>query len=109
MIGKKGIHAWMADTDVTSGTDIFNAIGRIIVDCKVEYMINSRVYNVKSSCCYIMTYIYKWLHVLNILLVHMYIAACPLLKFWMLDCDQVHIIMCPQTHMLLYVFKYIDL
>lgn len=59
MIGKKGIHAWMADTDVTSGTDIFNAIGRIIVDCKVEYMINSRVYNVKSSCCYIMTYIYK--------------------------------------------------
>ena len=46
MIGKKGMHAWMADTDVTSGTDIFNAIGRIIVDCKVEYMINSRVYNV---------------------------------------------------------------
>ena len=37
MIGKKGIHAWMADTDVTSGTDIFNAIGRIIVDCKVYY------------------------------------------------------------------------
>ena len=47
MIGKKGIHAWMADTDVTSGTDIFNAIGRIIVDCKVYYMINSRlVYDV---------------------------------------------------------------
>lgn len=35
MIGKKGIHAWTADSEATAGTDIFNAIGRIIVDCKV--------------------------------------------------------------------------
>ncbi|XP_022338280.2 uncharacterized protein LOC111133865 isoform X1 [Crassostrea virginica] len=50
MIGKKGMHAWMADTDVTSGTDIFNAIGRIIVDCKIFVFVMSKT-SVMSKLC----------------------------------------------------------
>ncbi|XP_061197568.1 uncharacterized protein LOC133205720 [Saccostrea echinata] len=50
MISKKGIHAWMADTDVTAGTDIFNAIGRIIVDCKIFVFIMSTA-SVSSKLC----------------------------------------------------------
>ncbi|XP_062582558.1 uncharacterized protein LOC134244316 [Saccostrea cucullata] len=50
MISKKGIHVWMADTDITAGTDIFNAIGRIIVDCKIFVFIMSPA-SVSSKLC----------------------------------------------------------
>ncbi|XP_048747523.2 uncharacterized protein LOC125659773 isoform X2 [Ostrea edulis] len=50
MIGNKGIHAWMADLDATAGTDIFNAIGRIIVDCKMFLFIMSKA-SVSSKLC----------------------------------------------------------
>lgn len=50
MIGKKGIHAWTADSEATAGTDIFNAIGRIIVDCKIFVFIMSDS-SVASKLC----------------------------------------------------------
>lgn len=40
MIGKKGIYVWIVDSEVIAGIDIFNVIGRIIVDCKVTLYVD---------------------------------------------------------------------